>query len=1118
MSRLHHFASDLWSRRSKSRQRRTSDERRRLRLFETLEARVVMTAVAWYPLDETSGVVATDATGNGNHGTVTGGAWGDGQLDGAIEFNVDGNISVPVSTFDTIGQEVTFAFWAYGGDTQPTNDSILYGVNSSGGRAFNVHLPFSNGAVYWDAGNDAGYDRINKVADPLVYKDSWHHWAFTKNATTGTMTIYLDGQSWASATGKTKAMAGITAFTFGANTNGSEGYDGRLDDVRIYDTELTAVDVLDLYTNTTSPNTEEVLATNNTLAASENATTVITSADLQSTDAEQSAAELTYTVTSLPGSGTLLRGGTALGIYDTFTQADIDNNLVSYDHNGSSIVDSFSFAVNDGFGSVTSDSFTILLPNDGTVSSLAELRVFAGLSNVTVTMAPGVYWIDGDRPDATYLNFSGANSTFNLGQAEFRIDTRNIAGYRDESGATASFDVMRISGDNVIVNGLKLYGQDVDLDTDPGARRYPNRSATYFNITGSNVELNNAHIITAGSNPYGYGDAFGKGAPPSCRDLPAGDGGCAYIGHNKTSGVLLNGWGSNAKIDGLDLDMFTFGHGVFVQGYDDIEIRNTTVTGQMFSSNDVINHPVYQEYGFTAWGSQMHADILISGSEDGIRYYGDGDSLPWSEGLVLENVVVTNMREAFSLIAARGVVTVDNASAFGSEVGFEPGQGTVITNSRGDTTNGPLLFYRRDYVNDTNVELELVGNVPQVGRTKDIAYINGTNNVVTLTSNIDPGLLPADAYVRVGQRFNEWRKNPGDVDDTSLPADGVTVNNLTGQITVLGTNGDDVGGFSSAGTINRGDGNHYDGFTLVLSGTRMTAKDSQAMGNNGSLAVGTLASNGSIVFDGATLELNPGVRISNEMLTITGDGVDGKGALYTDGQAGSGTRFGSSNGSDESTIVLDGDASIGVGVAGNQMLVGSIQGAGNLTKLGPGTLSMEKSSTLDGDLIVAEGGVVARNGVVNRDLTLMAGTSIKAIGNMLNTPTGVIHNDGTLDLNGRTGENITSGTIGTLMGTGQITSSNTTAGAGSTLNIAGESGAGNYSGSIDGYVSLVKSGQSLQTLGGNLTHTGTTTVAGGTLRIDGTHTGGGVYTVDSSATLGGTGSIGSAVTVNSGGH
>ncbi|MDZ7619744.1 MAG: PEP-CTERM sorting domain-containing protein, partial [Patescibacteria group bacterium] len=56
-----------------------------------------------------------------------------------------------------------------------------------------------------------------------------------------------------------------------------------------------------------------------------------------------------------------------------------------------------------------------------------------------------------------------------------------------------------------------------------------------------------------------------------------------------------------------------------------------------------------------------------------------------------------------------------------------------------------------------------------------------------------------------------------------------------------------------------------------------------------------------------------------------------------------------------------------------------------------------------------------------------------------------------------------------------------------------------------GSLSLVKAGGGMATVNNNMYHTGTTTVAAGTLRINGTHSGGGLYTVQSGATLDGIG-------------
>lgn len=180
--------------------------------------------------------------------------------------------------------------------------------------------------------------------------------------------------------------------------------------------------------------------------------------------------------------------------------------------------------------------------------------------------------------------------------------------------------------------------------------------------------------------------------------------------------------------------------------------------------------------------------------------------------------------------------------------------------------------------------------------------------------------------------------------------------------------------------------------------------------------------------------------------------------MYTKGQTGSGTRFGSSNGGDESTIFLDGNASIGVGVAGNQLPVGRIQGTGNLTKRGPGRLSMEKSNTYVGNLTVAEGSVTARSGGVNHGLTVFAGASVSSIGHGGVFTTESVFLFGQMDINARTDANSLSARVGPLFGSGAIEASNTEASQASTLTIETPSGFGFFVGQIEDNVNLMKAG------------------------------------------------------------
>lgn len=140
-----------------------------------------------------------------------------------------------------INNEITVSCWIYGDpNAQPQNDNLFEARDANNRRVFSVHLPWSNGQVYWDAGNSGtgSYDRINKVADPNVFAGSWHHWAFTKSALTGEMHIYIDGQLWHSGVGKMRTMSGITGFNIGSNRNNTGNYDGFIDEFQVWNTVL----------------------------------------------------------------------------------------------------------------------------------------------------------------------------------------------------------------------------------------------------------------------------------------------------------------------------------------------------------------------------------------------------------------------------------------------------------------------------------------------------------------------------------------------------------------------------------------------------------------------------------------------------------------------------------------------------------------------------------------------------------------------------------------------------------------------------------------------------------------------------------------------------------------
>lgn len=140
---------------------------------------------------------------------------------------------------NNISNEITISFWSYGlPESLPVNTTILEGTDAAGRRQVNAHLPWSNGSIYWDCGNDgSGYDRIEKAASPDEYAGEWTHWAFTKNTVKGSMKIYRNGKLWQSGTGKNKKI-NIEKMNFAGNIDRQLSYFGRISQFCIWNAEL----------------------------------------------------------------------------------------------------------------------------------------------------------------------------------------------------------------------------------------------------------------------------------------------------------------------------------------------------------------------------------------------------------------------------------------------------------------------------------------------------------------------------------------------------------------------------------------------------------------------------------------------------------------------------------------------------------------------------------------------------------------------------------------------------------------------------------------------------------------------------------------------------------------
>ena len=196
--------------------------------------------LAWYKLDDGSGTIASDASNNGNNGTlVNGPAWTTGIINGGLSFD---GINDKVTLTDNLIHDnttITITLWF-----KATTSGIMLGQQNPAGNSFvpNLYLG-TDGKLrgeFW-------MGLVNPLASSGSVTDgTWHHVALT--GAVNTQSLYLDGQLMGTLNGtiqqldmsKNQLGIGTTGPWTGA---GAAFFTGSLDDVRFYNRALSAPEI-----------------------------------------------------------------------------------------------------------------------------------------------------------------------------------------------------------------------------------------------------------------------------------------------------------------------------------------------------------------------------------------------------------------------------------------------------------------------------------------------------------------------------------------------------------------------------------------------------------------------------------------------------------------------------------------------------------------------------------------------------------------------------------------------------------------------------------------------------------------------------------------------------------
>jgi probable HAF family extracellular repeat protein/parallel beta-helix repeat protein len=213
--------------------------------------------VSYWKFDEGSGTTAYDSAGS-NNGSVYGAQWTTGQIDGALSF--DGlndyvNVGDPIDESLDFGAADSFSISAW--IRTNTDSPIVYKRRCSGpGGVYYEGYGFQLWAEkLFFAIEDTSGANAQIFANTIVADNQWHHVVAVRDTGENKLYLYADGSS--DATPATDATTGTLAtsrsFHIGRrDLTFSPGYvffEGTIDDVRIYNRALSAVEIQQLYQN-----------------------------------------------------------------------------------------------------------------------------------------------------------------------------------------------------------------------------------------------------------------------------------------------------------------------------------------------------------------------------------------------------------------------------------------------------------------------------------------------------------------------------------------------------------------------------------------------------------------------------------------------------------------------------------------------------------------------------------------------------------------------------------------------------------------------------------------------------------------------------------------------------
>jgi len=197
--------------------------------------------VGWWKLDEGSGTTASDSSGNGNTGLLSGGPkWTTGIAGDALDFSGSSMVVVHDAADLSGMAAVTVATWI---KLAALSDGDFVSKRHAGPPYFSYDLQVhSDGTVGFEATTESGGGGSAGSSTKLP-TGAWHHVAGVYDGVT--VRVYIDGV----ADGYTNELSGAVSTTTDSLVMNFSGFSGALDDVRVYARALAPAEIAALHEN-----------------------------------------------------------------------------------------------------------------------------------------------------------------------------------------------------------------------------------------------------------------------------------------------------------------------------------------------------------------------------------------------------------------------------------------------------------------------------------------------------------------------------------------------------------------------------------------------------------------------------------------------------------------------------------------------------------------------------------------------------------------------------------------------------------------------------------------------------------------------------------------------------